>query len=312
MKRMDVVEYARMLHKRGLAPETRGLYLTKLRRYLFYLDDQGRLANKPTNLIRSSDFPRPSQLLPRALRPDIDAELRTRLVMAEDIRCKGLLLMRHTGLRVGEMSVLEFDCVREGRYLKVPLGKLKTERLVPLNDSALELIRDLQKQGCSGRSFLIENPKRNKPYHPYSYSRSLRSHIDGLEKTDGLEITSHRLRHSFATELLNAGLSLAALRQLLGHRSMTMTLRYVHLAPNRLRQDYLAANAKAQERYGTVFEACLTSNQEESATSADAVTDIIRCIKRDVAELSEKKKSSARRVARQLKNIGIQLGELGL
>jgi len=312
LKRKDIVEYGRTLHRRGLAPETRGHYLAMLRRYLFYLDDQGLLANKPRNLIRSSDFPKQPRLLPRALRPDIDAELCARLATASDIRCQGLLLMRHTGMRVGELTALELDCVREDRYLKVPLGKLKSERLVPLNDEALALVRALQEQGRPDRDWLIENPRRQKPYCTGSYHTSIRPIRDDLEKPDGLEITTHRLRHTFATELLNAGLSLAALRQLLGHRSMNMTLRYASLAPNRLRQDYLAANASAKERYGKIPEAPRSAQLEQDTTSAQTIADTVRRIKRDAATLSKEQKARARRAARQLKNIGILLADLGL
>lgn len=311
LTRKDVVEYGRTLYERGLAPETRGHYLATLRRYLFYLDDQGLLAYKPRNLIRSSDFPKQPRLLPRALRPDIDAELCARLATASDIRCQGLLLMRHTGMRVGELTALELDCVREDRYLKVPLGKLKTERLVPLNDEALKLVRELQKQGRAGRDWLIENPRRHKPFCTGSYHTSMQLLRDGLEKPDGLEITTHRLRHSFATELLNAGLSLMALMELLGHRSMNMTLRYVRLTPNRLRKDYLAANAKARERYGKVPEAP-SAAQLDDRTAAETIADTVRQIKRDAATLSKQQKARARRAARELKNLGIVLNELGL
>lgn len=93
---------------------------------------------------------------------------------------------------------------------------------------------------------------------------------------------------------------------------MNMTLRYVSLAPNRLRQDYLAANTKARERYGKVPEAPRSSRLDEDATSADTIADIVRRIKRDAATLSKEHKARARRAARELQNISIQLGELGL
>jgi site-specific recombinase XerD len=304
-----------MMYNRKLAPTTRTRHLVVLRRYLYYLDEQKLLAEAPAVLIRRSDFPRLPRLLPRALRADVDAQLCARLAAATDTRCRGLLLMRHTGLRVGELANLRLDCVREDNqghhYLKVPLGKLNTERLVPLNDDALGIARTLQEHGRSAREWLIENRSTRRPYTTASYRNSISRVSSGLEKPDGLPITTHRLRHTFSTELLNAGLSLAAIRQLLGHHSMNMTLRYVTLTPNRLRQDYLSANTKARERYGKVPEAPRAA-QLDDRTSAETIGDIVRQIKRDAATLSKEQKARARRAARQLKNLRILLDELGL
>jgi integrase len=305
-----------MLHDRRLAPATRGHYLAKLRGYLFYLADEGLLAKNPMNLIRPADFPRRPSLLPRALQPAVDAELRARLTAATDMRCRGLLLMRHTGLRVGELATLRLDCVHEDhkghRYLKVPLGKLKKERLVPLNDEGLSLAIALQEQGRDDRKWLIESPRTKKPFGTARYHETMREIREGIPTPDGIRITTHRMRHTFATELLSGGLSLAAIRQLLGHRSMNMTLRYVSLTPDRLRQEYLAANTKARERYGKVPAAPRAAQLDDERTSAEAIADIVRQIKRDAAELSEEQKARARRAVRQLKNLGILLDELGL
>ena len=315
LTRKDVVAFCRMMYHNKLAPATRASRLVVLHRYLYYLDEQNLLAEAPAVLIRRSDFPKQPRLLPRALRADIDAGLCARLAAAADIRCRGLLLMRHTGLRVSELANLRLDCVRKDNqghhYLKVPLGKLKTERLVPLNDDALDFARTLQGHGRSDREWLIENLSTCRPYTTTSYRNSISRVSSDLEKPDGLPITTHRLRHTFATELLHAGLSLAAIRQLLGHRSMNMTLRYVSLTPSRLRQDYLAANAKARERYGKVPDSPSTPNLGDQS-SAETIADVVRRIKRDAADLSEEQKARTRRAARQLKNLGILLDELGL
>jgi integrase len=249
------------------------------------------------------------------MRPAVDAELRNRLAASPDTRCRGLLLMRHTGLRVSELANLRFDCVHEDhqghRYLKVHLGKLKKERLVPLNDEALSLVLALQVQDRPGRAWLIESPRMKKPFGTTRYHESMRAIREGIPTPDGIRITTHRLRHTFATELLSGGLSLAAIRQLLGHRSMNMTLRYVSLTPDRLRQEYLTANAKARERYGKVPEAPPTA-QPDDRTAAETIADTVRQIKRDAATLTKEQKARARRAVRELKNLGIVLNELGL
>lgn len=316
LTRNDVVAFSCMLQGRGLAPQTRGQYLGRLRRYLFYLSEQDLLAGNPASLIRAADFPKLPRLLPRALTPQVDAELRAKLAASPDAKCRGLLLMRHTGLRVSELAALRFNCIHEDHqghhYLKVPLGKLKEERLVPLNDEALCLIRDLRGQAPDDRAWLIENPRTNQPFAKASYHALMQSLSSDLPKDDGLAITSHRLRHSFATELLSAGLGLAAIKQLLGHRSINMTLRYVSLTPKQLRDEYLVANAKVRQQYGNVPEAPRTETPIDDTTSALAIGDIARRVKRDAEALAHDKKAQARRAVRQLNNTAILLKQLGL
>jgi integrase len=86
-------------------------------------------------LVFSSDIPKLPRPLPRYLTPDLDRRLITALEGCRDrLAADALLLARATGLRVGELLDLELDCVHEipgqGAWLKVPLGKLATERMV--------------------------------------------------------------------------------------------------------------------------------------------------------------------------------------
>ena len=88
----------------------------------------------------SPDCPAP---LPRYLPPDADRRLTAALRASPNrLRADALLLLRATGMRIGELLDLELDCVHEvpgaGAWLKVPLGKLDTERMVPIDDETLE------------------------------------------------------------------------------------------------------------------------------------------------------------------------------
>ena len=89
---------------------------------------------------------------------EADRELKQRLRSSKQPGAWALLLMRHTGLRIGELRSLEYDCVRfDNRrpLLKVPLGKLNSERLVPLDDESVELIQRLQSTTQRPRSWLV-------------------------------------------------------------------------------------------------------------------------------------------------------------
>src|SRR5690606_11475591 len=92
------------------------------------------------------DIPKLPQVLPRYLPIDADRRLQQALTThpANELAALALRLQRACGLRIGELLDLELDCVHEidgnGSWLKVPLGKMATERMVPLDDQTLELI----------------------------------------------------------------------------------------------------------------------------------------------------------------------------
>ena len=142
------------------------------------------------------------------LEPDTDHALRQRLAASDDKYQRGLLLMRNTGIRIGELASLEFDCLRcdeaGNQFLKVPLGKLNNERLVPIDESTLALVQHLQHQGATPRTWLLETVRgrRGRWVH---FKAALEAACDGLDIPNGM--TSHRLRHTYATSLLNAGMS---------------------------------------------------------------------------------------------------------
>lgn len=122
-------------------------------------------------------------------------------------------------MRIGELCGLELDCIRtdgEGNhFLKVPLGKMNNERLVPLDKPTLALVNELQAEGRPGRTWLLET-KRGRRTRREHYRAPLEEAAKGIEIPDGL--TSHRLRHTYATTLLNAGMGLMGIMKLLGHR----------------------------------------------------------------------------------------------
>jgi len=96
----------------GLHPSSRTHRLFDVRAYLRWLAEQGVLSADPDDLIRRSDFPKLPSYLPRPLPPDVDRELQRRLAASEDLYHRGLLLMRNTGIRIGELAAIEHDCLR--------------------------------------------------------------------------------------------------------------------------------------------------------------------------------------------------------
>ncbi|HEX2028054.1 MAG TPA: tyrosine-type recombinase/integrase [Nitriliruptorales bacterium] len=213
-------------------------------------------------LVFATDIPRQPDLLPRALPPDVDARLMAAVAALDDPFARaGLTVMRGTGLRVGELLDLELDCIVDygpaGSWLRVPLGKLNNERAVPLDQPPLDALDDWfdhrQHQRAlphprDGRLADFVFVERGRRLGPTRLQTGLRTAVatPGLTAADGapLRVVSHQLRHTYATSLVNAGMSLQALMALLGHRSPEMTIRYARLASPTLRAAYDQAIGK--------------------------------------------------------------------
>ena len=172
-----------------------------------------------------------------------------------------LLLQRACGLRIGELLDLELDCVHEvpgsGAWLKVPLGKLDTERMVPLDEETLALIdtdhRDPLARPTAAPPAI--RPARPVPVHPPRApavpERRARGTRPRRRKPPGSATsTPHQLRHTYATAMVNAGVSLQALMALLGHVSAEMSLRYGKLFDATVRTEYERALDLAKQRLG--------------------------------------------------------------
>src|SRR6516164_1974253 len=185
--------------------------------------------------------------------------------LADPFARTGLTVLRGTGIRLGELLDLELDCIWDsashGSWLKVPLGKLATERTVPLDEPTLAALDEWMTRRGPQRA--LPHPRLNRPADFLFTERGrrlgafrLRHGLDdaaaaaGLRGRDGqtLHVTPHQLRHTYATNLVNAGMSLQALMALLGHVSAEMTLRYASLAAPAIRTAYEEAMNKARSR----------------------------------------------------------------
>lgn len=265
LTRSDLAPWFQELHAVGLCPASRRRILIDVRAYLHWRSEHGRMRTAPDELIRRSDFPKLPQYLPRPLTAEADRELQHRLGRSEHPGAWALLLMRRTGLRLGELRDLEYHCVRsDGRcpLLKVPLGKLHNERLVPIDADAVELIQRLQSIEPRARPWLV--PGFGDARMSYNrLRRILDRHSHGL--ADPERIASHRLRHTYATEMLSAGMSLLGVMRLLGHRDYRMTLRYTAITPEAVGEEY----AKALERLTAKYRLPARPPAPEQAPDAD-------------------------------------------
>jgi integrase len=196
-----------------------------------------------------SDIPRPEELLPKAL-DDAQAARFLREVAAEPEPLRRLVLeiLCRTGIRVGELCALEHDAVARrggGWWLKVPVGKLRNDRTVPLVSPLVELLLDWQAtHGDAGSGLLLTNDGR--PLNRHVVTRM----VDRVAKRAGIgHVHPHQLRHTLATQAVNRGMRLESIAELLGHRTLRMTIRYARIANKTVADEYRAAVDKVEALY---------------------------------------------------------------
>jgi integrase len=219
-----------------------------------------------TRLLFASDLPRLPESVPRALPPATDQALMAAVAHLDDLLARTCLqVLRATGMRVGELLDLELDCLVDfashGTWLRVPLGKLGTERMVPLEEPTLDVLDAWMAQRGSQRA--LPHPRHGRLADFLFLERGRRPTAFRLRRALGhatataglsgpgsspLHVTPHQLRHTFGTSLINAGMSLPALMALMGHVTPEMTLRYAKLASPTVRTAYQAAMDKVRVR----------------------------------------------------------------
>ena len=235
-------------HLRSLAP---AVYIFRLMRLRCVLEELAWTAQLPdlAHLIRREDSPRPPQRLPRALTTLQDQLIQQELLRRNDMATNILLPLRHTGMRIGECADLSWDCLRNvapDRWaIHVPLGKLKTERMVPVDSFVCELVQRLR----FFRSFDPLPPDGHllaRPHGKTALIRQLHYYLHEVCSAAGIatRIVPHQMRHTYASEMIRSGVTMPVLMKLLGHRDPGMTIRYVTITSNDLQREFHLARSQ--------------------------------------------------------------------
>jgi integrase len=204
-----------------------------------------------THLLRPGDIPRRAKRLPRPLPAEQDQTLQQELLRRNDLAANVFLLMRHTGMRIGEAADLASDCLHSSGpdqwAIRVPLGKLKTERMVPVDSfvcgivQRLRFFRSFEPTPADGLLIARSCAKE-------TLVRRLRDYLYEVCSAASIptRIVPHRLRHTYATEMLRSGVTVPALMKLLGHRSPDMTMLYLEVTLTDLQREFQRAQSQTR------------------------------------------------------------------
>src|SRR6266849_7383545 len=235
----DVDTWIEAAFRHQLAPSTVATRLRLLQGFFAFLRDRGSLAQSPIR------HPRHHILVPQDLpRPMAEDEVVAFFRVIDALRDRTMfLLMLRCGLRVGEVSSLPWSAVDLGQgTVRINNSKGHVDRVVYLAPDVAKALRQWQGHQAAAAHYVF--PSRGTSLT----ARQIRNLMTGYLKLAGIPTaySPHSLRHTFATQLLNAGASLEVVKELMGHRSLDMTLRYTQLYDRTKRARYdLAMNQVA-------------------------------------------------------------------
>lgn len=260
LQRDDFRSYLRFLGRRKLSRSAISLRFSALRTFYKFMVRRGVVEQTP---IKNIILPKLEKRLPRFLSKDqmlalLDApllELEAQKQHADKppqaapfLRDVAILETIYScGLRISELCGLQAVDIDWNEHIVRVRGKGKKERLIPIGAPALEAIRAYWK--CNEHEptgalpvFSLEDDPAE-PIYPRLVQLNLKKRLAlaGLDP----KLTPHKLRHSYATHLLDAGADLRSVQELLGHAHLVTTQVYTHITTARLKQAYQKAHPRA-------------------------------------------------------------------
>jgi site-specific recombinase XerD len=233
-----ILQYIDFLLDERLAPKTINGYLSAIRGFYDYLIYEER--KEVTNPVKPEyimNLPRP---LPRTLK---DEEVRILFETIKKPRDQAMFrVMLRCGLRLEEVANLSLRALDFGqKKIVVYNGKFGKDRIVYMSSDVYQALRSYLRVRPSRRAkklFLVEKgPYTGKPISV----RGIQKRIEYYARKTGLEVSCHRLRHTMATQLLNADANMVTIQELLGHSCVASSQRYCKVSNLKVRRDYFKA-----------------------------------------------------------------------
>jgi integrase/recombinase XerC len=236
----------------GISRRTLHLRVSAFRSFFRYLREQGEMERNP---MAGLMVPRYSQPLPRFLsEKEVDRLLgqpMERLAAGEldafTARLDQLAfeLLYGAGLRISELVGLDWGHWNENRGSLRVTGKGRKERTCPVGKAANGLLKAFRREHAirKGPEDPVLHDLAGKRLSPFRIQKVMKTYLRMAELPD--DLTPHKLRHSYATHLLNAGADLRVVQELLGHASLSTTQIYTHVGLSRLKEAHRKAHPRA-------------------------------------------------------------------
>ncbi|MEX0332046.1 MAG: tyrosine recombinase XerC [Puniceicoccaceae bacterium] len=249
---LTIRSYVIDAQRTGVSKRTLHLRLSAFRSFFRYLRKHGIVDHNPVAGISVPKYrkPLPKFLTEREMERFLDGPAQ----LLEAGECDGFTAKRDAllfelfygaGLRISEVVQATWGSYDKGsRCLKV-LGKGRKERLCPVGEHAARLMEEYRKDHAvvTGQEDPILHTLAGKPLSPFWIQKRMKIYLRLADLPE--DLTPHKIRHSFATHLLNAGADMRVVQELLGHASLSTTQIYTHVGLKRLKDAHSQAHPRA-------------------------------------------------------------------
>ena len=259
LERNDFRLFLRQLGRRELSQAAIRLRFSALNSFYKFLMRRGLVESSP---VKDVTLPKPAKRLPQFLTIDqmnalLDAPMRElsvkdgtkrKVSQVPSLRDRAILETIYScGLRIGEICRMLAGEIEPDDLVVNVHGKGKKERQVPIGRAAVEAIRlyweRLAKPPALDEPVFFASEKKRNAIYPRLVQLRLKKYLTlcGLDPT----LTPHKLRHSYATHMLDAGADLRSVQEMLGHANLTTTQVYTHVTTERIKRAYDEAHPRA-------------------------------------------------------------------
>ena len=236
MTRVDVAAFVDGLLDEGLKAKTVNSYLNAIRGFYEYMiEERGWDREEP---VSRKDYLKQDRPLPRPLSEEEVDDLFDVIDNKRDLAM--FLLMLRSGLRVREVSNLNVrDIQVKEKRVFIREGKGRKDRVVSLSEEAMPALCEymLARAAAPGEEALFVVEKGTYKGQRLSV-RGIQKRMEHYAKKSGVKVSCHRLRHTFATQVLDAGMRVVHLKVLMGHDWITTTMQYCRISNARITQSY--------------------------------------------------------------------------
>ncbi|HLT00015.1 MAG TPA: site-specific tyrosine recombinase XerD [Acholeplasma sp.] len=250
IERKHLEAYLKSLKNKGLSAKSMARKLTSIKAFHQFLLDEKEV---DTNIALRVERPKIEKSLPSVL--SIDEVVKLLEVVDKStplgLRNTALLeLIYGSGLRVSELLDIQTSDIHMAQAYVVVTGKGSKERMVPISDMAVIAIRNYL---TDGREALLKKPSTYLFLNLNGEKLSRVGFFKVLKKLaadanlNPEAISPHTLRHSFATHLLEGGMDLRSIQNLLGHEDISTTQIYTHISQKRLKEEYEKTHPRARK-----------------------------------------------------------------